>query len=340
MTDKSRHDMVDADSAAVEAAHFFAAARAHDDAAASGERDHWLAQSDLNRDAYSSAQSLWADLGEVAARFKDVGPIDLANVTPLPAYVASTKQRHFSPLTGLAIAATLLLFLSATVMLLLRPSGSTLATDIGRQEVAALEDGTRVTLNTDTELSVTFSRSERVVHFSRGEALFDVAHDTDRPFLVKVGDRTVRAVGTSFVIRSDPTRQSVTLLQGRVAVSQNDGRGGREVMLVPGQRLTVQNQAVAKIDWPQIASIMAWRDGRLVLASTPLAEAIAEMNRYTRTPVVLEDPGAASKHITGTFRVAKSEDFARSVAAIYQLRVEKRSNSYVLLPAEKKIDPN
>ncbi|HEU4530186.1 MAG TPA: FecR domain-containing protein, partial [Steroidobacteraceae bacterium] len=97
------------------------------------------------------------------------------------------------------------------------------ATRIGERLVVTLADGSRVTLNTNTKLREVFDRTERRVVLDHGQALFEVAHDTVRPFVVEAHDRRLVALGTAFDVRVDGTRVQVTMLEGIVAVERTSG---------------------------------------------------------------------------------------------------------------------
>lgn len=210
-------------------------------------------------------------------------------------------------------------------------------TDVGQQETVSLSDGTRVALNTDSRLAVDFSDAERRVRLDRGEVLFDVAKNPDRPFVVEAGNERIRAVGTSFVVRRDGERVSVTLLKGRVLVSHlGQGAAGaalRPAMLTPGERLIVDParvqpaQAVAvppaslAIDRPKLDSVTAWREGNVMFDDTPLAEAMQEINRYGGKPLQLSDPRLGSLRISGVFSVQDPVQFAQLAAELHNLKV-------------------
>src|SRR3546814_20916449 len=83
-----------------------------------------------------------------------------------------------------------------------------------------LADGSKVTLNTATEIRVDYRARERIVRLVRGQALFDVAHAPDRPFSVIVAGRKVTALGTIFEVRFDKNRLKVTLLRGKVRIDE------------------------------------------------------------------------------------------------------------------------
>ncbi|MGJ4728097.1 FecR family protein [Luteimonas sp. SDU101] len=209
------------------------------------------------------------------------------------------------------------------------------ATAVGEQRTVRLEDGTRVSLNSGSRVSVAYGDAERRVRLARGEVLFDVARDAERPFVVDVEGHRVTALGTSFVVRRDDERVAVTLIEGRVAVvpasAAARGTGSRAGVpasspgiLAPGQRMTLAARAPARIDSPRLDAVTAWRRGEVILDDTPLTEAVAEMNRYDRTAIVIDRPEARTLTVSGLYHTGDSAGFAESVAQMYGLRVVER----------------
>lgn len=205
------------------------------------------------------------------------------------------------------------------------------ATRIGEQRLVRLEDGSRITLNSNTLIRVDCCDIERRVRLERGEAYFEVARDAARPFIVVAGDHQVTALGTAFVVRHDGTRTAVTLVEGKVAVSARSPEetttatkshdSPRESVLLPGQRLTFSGGAAPRLDEPRLEAVTAWRRGEVMLDRTTLADAVAEMNRYDERMLVIDDPGVAALRISGIYHAGDSEEFAETVARLYGLYV-------------------
>ncbi len=232
------------------------------------------------------------------------------------------------------------------------------ATAVGEQRQLVLEDGTRVFLNTDTRIAVKYDKQARRVELRRGEALFNVAKRSDWPFIVVAGDRQVKALGTSFVVRKDVERLAVTLVEGSVLVSPvvpalpeliqptldapgaieqtpapatADARnGGGEFKLAAGQRLTFDAGSATKLDTPSIEKTTAWRRGQVILDDTPLQTAVVEMNRYNENKLIVADPDAAAIRINGLFQAGDSPHFAKAVAQAYGLTVIERGSEIIL----------
>jgi transmembrane sensor len=141
-----------------------------------------------------------------------------------------------------------------------------------------------------------------------GEAVFDVASDRSRPFLIAAGDRTVRVVGTRFDVRRREGQLSVTVDRGVVEVRPNDDARGPALRLHPGQRLDhVQGAADARVRAVEPADVYAWRTGRLIYRDQPLAEVVADLNAQFTQPISIDDPQLAETPISGVLVVDGDE---------------------------------
>jgi transmembrane sensor len=186
------------------------------------------------------------------------------------------------------------------------------ATRVGERLSATLDDGSVITLNTDSEVRIDYSRATRRIELIRGQALFAVAHRPDWPFLVEAGGQAVRALGTEFEVRLHGQNLEVTLLEGRVAVGRANeleaGNLSRAAELEAGERL-VSARGEVQVAAINTESATAWRRGRISFDETPLPEAIAEINRYRSSAILINDPRVAALHVSGTYRTADAMAF-------------------------------
>ncbi|WAC49194.1 FecR domain-containing protein [Asticcacaulis sp. SL142] len=257
--------------------------------------------------AYTESQQIWDELGRIAPDWKT--DTQRASIHKLNFAVT---RRQFATI---AIAACAAMASVGVGWLLHAP---TYKTAVGEQKLARLADGTRIILNTDTVFKVRYSRGERRIEMVQGEALFDVAHDPDRPFIVAAAQEYIRAVGTSFVVRRDNERVEVTLLSGVVDVTRKDN-GLDKVSLSPGQRFRRADNQSVELDRPRLEVVTAWRNGQLILDETPLRAAIAEMNRYSTKDIHLDTQAVDGTRLSGVFRVDETRRFAETVAGIHGL---------------------
>ncbi len=208
----------------------------------------------------------------------------------------------------------------------------TYSTLIGEQRVVALNDGSTIEMNTECELEVDFTGHDRLVVLEKGEALFNVAPDESRPFIVKAGTGTVRVLGTIFAVLRDDSETRVSVLGGRVSVTASAADAGKkaseETALLQGQELLVNASGyVAVIDGTSLDRIDAWRQGKLKFEDIPLDEALREINRYVTKPLLIGDDALKSMRLTGLFYIDRLNTVAGSLErALPITATEGRSN--------------
>jgi len=279
----------------------------------------WLRADPVNQKAFERATDIWADLPGAAALIAE-------RPVPRPLPVRPAWRRL--PIHQLALAASLVLAIGiGTFFWLSQPSAY--STTIGEQKVATLEDGSRIALNTDSSVEVRYNAAQRLVELDRGEAMFEVAHNSARPFIVRAGDKQIRAVGTSFVVRNERGEVVVTLLQGKVAVTDIRPAAAKPAptYLTPGDRLRAPVDGPARIDAQAADAATAWRRGQAMFADTPLGDAVTEMNRYGGPRLIVDDPRLAGLRVSGVFATNDTGEFARAVAALHGLRIEQNGQT-------------
>jgi len=299
----------------------------------------WQAISPAHREAFERCTDAW----------QDVARIDLAT-----AYRTSESERTAAARSNggrreavrrWIIASSVAAAVAVAVVLLADWRGeNAYATKVGEQRLVVLEDGSRMLLNTNTRLRVDFASAQRTVDVSSGEAFFEVAKDARRPFVVRIAGTEVVAVGTAFSVRyarsaHAPDELAVTLVEGQVKVRAAGDKVGtalapeHAVLMRAGERLRLDRQprnalvpVVARVDRPDVERVMAWKRNEAVFDDTSLAEAVAEMNRYNRTPIVLLDGlESAGLRVSGQYSTSDSTGFANAVAALHGLAVREEA---------------
>jgi len=227
------------------------------------------------------------------------------------------------------VAGVVVLLACAAYFLLARDT--VFQTVVGEQRLVQLEDGSRIHLDTNTRVSVDMG-SQRLIHLQRGRVLFDVAHEPSRPFVVSAGVAQIRALGTKFEIDGTADRVQVALVEGQVEVSaQAASPGVAPLKLAPGQAVQVSPAGPGKIVQADTAAITAWTQGRLDFSGTPLATAIDEVNRYTRSPVRLKTTRWAGQRVNGGFAVGDVQAFVEAVTTLYPLRAQTMADGTIEL---------
>ncbi|WP_175597139.1 FecR family protein [Peristeroidobacter soli] len=196
---------------------------------------------------------------------------------------------------------------------------SVYTTGIGEQRSITLEDGSMVELNARSRLRVRFTENSRSVDLVEGQALFTVAKNPERPFVVTTNDTHVRAVGTRFDVYRKRAGTVVTVVEGRVAVNPNQrptrGGGLEQLMLGAGEQTIVSPIEVAPPAAVDTFIATAWTEKKLVFESTPLREVVEEFNRYNRRQLVIRDPDLFDFHVSGVF---PSTDSSRVIEFLRQ----------------------
>ena len=323
-----------------EAAEWLVELRVGDVDAATRERlDVWFRESPNHIRAFLELSSIWEDgsdkdldrahsTEDLIARARGV-----ANITPLErmawpnksnksADVRGVRQRprrrHRRSLLAASIAAVCLA--GGLGLWLLENQNPNYATQTGEERSILLPDGSHIELNSKSRVRVRFSSSEREIDLLEGQALFKVAKDASRPFLVHSDAVRVRAVGTQFDVYKKVSGTTVTVLEGRVAVlsaqqvpahtvplaTQASAEvlstaEANAILVVAGEQLTMAPKAAGKPTKADVTTITAWTQHQLVFDSTPLAEVVQEFNRYNVRQLVVADRTLDSFHVTGVF---------------------------------------
>jgi transmembrane sensor len=259
------------------------------------EFDAWLEAAATHRAAYAEAVALWHEFATCGNEIAD----ELAAAqAPQPAPSPKVSRRWVAGgAGGLAIAAGLAVAVLPTLMS--QPAAQTYITGKGQHQTIRLADGSTVDLNAETRLSVTMGKAERKIVLGDGEAIFDVAHDSARPFTVQAADHIVRDVGTQFDVRSRQGDLTITVARGEVEIRPAGASQGRPVRLTPGQRLEIAQTGVEHLQAVNPQEALSWRAGRLVYRDQPLADVVADLNRQFVEQIDIADPDLAKTPITG-----------------------------------------
>ena len=183
------------------------------------------------------------------------------------------------------------------------------ATRHGEMRSWRLGDNSTLRLNTDTSVTARYSHSERLIEIERGEVLFEVAHESARPFRVVAGTASVLAVGTTFSVYRQGGSTLVTVVQGRVGVSTVTA-GSASVSAEAGVQVRVMDGELPQPPTPaDVQRSTAWLHRQIIFEHEPLALVTAEFNRYSARPIDIETPALGTLPITGIFSVDDTETF-------------------------------
>lgn len=310
-TSPSRHDLAIDEQAATWAA------RLDGDILTAGDRaalDAWLAASPAHRAALSSYCQFSADLEEQLPVLVATGAVKMPSATK-----SRGKILSFPRVMSVALAAAAAI---AVGLWAVRPAPQiqNIAIGVAQRTAQTLADGTRVELNANTILRFENLAKERRVQFAGGEAMFTVAKDPSRPFIIETPSGSVRVTGTIFNVRADGTDAvlEVTVTEGSVEVRPRDGTDG-PISLKANDRLSARGKHVdvkQALSQSEIDDLLAWRNGQIVFNDVPLADAVARFARYHgRTYHV--DPALADETVGGRHRIDDLSGFLQFIDSAF-----------------------
>lgn len=288
--------------------------------------EHWLTASPENEDAYREAERLWHRSGGLH-RFADIqAAMDEPAARPV-----SRLRRWRLPL---AAAATVVLAVSVVLSRpwIHTPAGDRLITATGEQRTVELADGSQVLLDAETELRIAYSEHERRLVLGKGRAQFKVQHDLLRPFIVQAANGAVTAHGTEFQVRVDDRDVTVTLLEGKVSVDVDRLLApAKTETLVPGEQIRFDGRHVLPKKRADLEVAQSWTYGDLVFKEWRLQQLVAEMNRYSKTKIRIEDASIDDLLISGRFHAGDYRTMIRVLESDWPVRADTVSGTEIAL---------
>jgi transmembrane sensor len=301
----------------------------------------WQGRSAAHRLAFECCTDVWMDVAGV-----DRAAVARVCAVRAPEDLGQSRGIRPGP-RALVAAVTATVALVAVLVVQPWRDVDTYGTGIGEQRLVLLKDGSRMSLNTSTRVRVELSPAQRRVSVEGGEAFFEVAKDASRPFVVRAAGTEVTATGTAFLVRLMPPhaggRESVdvTLVEGQVVVQGSGSKASNQpIVMAAGDRVRVgrgqdgrtasgASAAAPERDRPRLDQVLAWQRGEAIFDNVPLREALAEMSRYSSTPITV-NPRVGDLRVSGVFKTGDSVGFVQAVAALHGLAVHKRSQAWEL----------
>lgn len=253
------------------------------------------------------------------------------------------KRKRNMRLMAYPVFASCLLLVAAGLWTVNLPEQTrqSLVTSIGEYTEHVMSDGSVIALNTNSRVDVAFTTDLRQVSLLAGEALFTVAKDPRRPFVVVVGSRRVEAVGTAFLVKRVDDEIEVSVTEGRVKfwsapttvvqaadtteAAANDAatkpvflQTGQSLKLPVEQQLQAGDADLKNVEVESVSDVdlrrrLAWREGLLDFHATPLSQVVAEVSRHSGKRIIIEDPELRAKEFAGLFRVGETENLIQAL---------------------------
>lgn len=287
----------------------------------------WLKADADHAQAYDKAEGLWEELGALRA------DQDLVHLKRSDLRAQVGRFPWMRRMRTAAAAAVVLLAAGGayTYIQQVKPVVGSFASEAGQRKQLTLDDGTVVVLNIDSEIATSYTRGQRDVVLVKGEADFQVAHDKERPFVVRAGEGSVTALGTRFQVRRDAQESLVTLLEGSVSVSTPRGRQ----ILMPNESAALSRTGAITVASVDPAGALGWIEGRLSFRNTPLSEVVNQANRYSTTKIIITDASLANIRLSGNFKAGDSASIASAAELILPIKVVRQGNNLGLAPTKE-----
>lgn len=230
-------------------------------------------------------------------------------------------------LIGSAIAACLALMVGVGFF---GSVGADYETGTKSLQIIALADGSEVTLAPDSAINVSYEKNARVVELVKGKALFDVAANKQRPFIVHTDQLEVTVVGTSFEVRSAEASPSaiasVAVRHGRVRVEEKAVTNSETQFLRAGDWMSLNPKGQTAFGTRDVNQIATWQNNILLAQGTPLEEVIAELDHYFTGKIVVVGADLAHQPVTGVYQLDDPE------AALLAISVSHGAKIYRVSP--------
>ena len=319
----------------------------------------WLRKSPLHREIFRQASETWGDMDQLA----EVYFADSDNRKGIRGLPRLSSNRYIFT-SGIA-AACLILVAFVTAFIVnqndaIKPVGpasvsTAYKTTIGEIRTVVLPDGTNVKMNTDTSMNVSYGRETRLVNLQSGEAYFEVAHNTVKPFVVRTGNYLVRATGTAFSVKLLDNNLDILVTNGHVDVKalkhhqsadsildlQSVDHSDLLATLGKDQKFVLhgdqaKQELIQSVEPGGVEKSLSWRDGMLMFDNDPLEKVITEINRYTTMKVVISDSRIRDIRFGGYFHISDISSILATMEENFGIHADKVSDKVVYLSLRDK----
>ena len=316
----------------------------------------WMDQSESNETTLLAMAELWDNMGALS-RLAEVFPhasLQPAQPSPRrPAFGFGLASVIYATIALVAVASLLTVgylgnsrFETSDLV-----DARVYETAVGGLSTFELTDGSRITLNTNSRIEVDFRLSSRAIRLDYGEIHIDVAHDPDRPLVITAGQRMIQAIGTAFTVKLlDPNQVELLVAEGKVEVgivsapqleriqlrsAQELPRPTGILYVEEGERLlmSASGEELERLEDAEIADQLSWREGNLVFTGESLADAVAEISRYTSVNFVFVDDELRHVRVAGLYKAGDVNGFLASVRSNFDIHYERIDGKTILLSA-------
>jgi len=285
--------------------------------------EQWLMASAAHQQAYADVTKVWSSFDSTPALEK------LAEIADQDAFFQqSTRTKRIKNVIAGAIAAVaigmggvlgLQSWRAQPVMQMVAQ------VETGKMQSQRLEDGTLMTMNTGTDIEVTYYRDRRLVTLNRGEAIFEVARDEDRPFIIDSGKAKITVLGTRFAVNRLHKLVRVSVDHGTVKVEPQhagDEIQASALILHDGEVAEVTQDAYKPVrSHHQASDAFAFENGMVVFEQADLDEIAETLSRYRKLPLVAEQPVSGKVHISSMLKTNAIETFIHQMPEMAPVQI-------------------
>lgn len=296
--------------------------------------ESWIRSDPANQKAYDKVSTLWAAIGETSLKRPSAQALATDGYTGAVSVPAWNRRGSRLRLVTAASFVAVIGLLSAVGWTIWDRTGverpQFFQTALAQHEAAVLSDGSQVQLAAMTAMEVKFVRHQRHIRLQHGEALFQVAHNRARPFIVETRQARITAIGTAFDVHLLSNQVAIDVTEGVVNIQLADPASS-PVEVKAGRRFVTDGKRIelAALD-TGLGGAPAWIGGRLEYRSQPLSAVLEDVNRYAHTPIVLGDAAAGRLDFTGTVQLDALDMWAVALPRVFPLGVERRDGQIVL----------
>jgi transmembrane sensor len=288
--------------------------------------DAWLSASEHHAQAYDAALALDLQLAGYEPEITQAAPLPFRQMN-----MSVGPKAWRWPVIG-ATVASLLIGAGLIWQSQIRSApASAYSTAIGSRKTVVLADGSRIDLNTASQLTVDFDRSRRQVRMKDAEAYFDVAKDPRRPFVIEAGQSQIRVVGTAFDVKNRDGQLVVSVERGIVDVQPTPFADAKHYRLRPGQALAYNpSTGLIKVSFTENGEASGWRTGRLIYRDQPLSVVVADLNRQFKRPIRLGDTQTGRVRLSGVLMIDTQAAMLKRLSALLPIKASDKGNLIVI----------
>ena len=308
------------------------------------EYQQWMAASEGNRDALAYMAKMW-DKMDSLERLADLFPHS-------PQHTSASSMRYLALAASFALAVVLGYsvwqsdFLNDNQLLTQQViSENTYSTEIGEQSTFYLQDKTKVVLNTNSKVSVTYTDKQRVFEMERGEMHVTVAHNSEQPLSVYAGGQVIQAVGTAFNVKILDNQVELIVTEGKVLVAQQKPEQSNPLQVksvylpknslavAKGQKIDLGSlsEQVLGLKTADIEANLSWQQGNLIFRGESLEKVMQEVGRYTHYEFVFADENLKQVQVAGLFKTDDINALLQALSRNFNIQHQRVSPKVIQL---------